>query len=147
METLNITGEIQNLRKDRKAVQINNEWYNFFKGVSEEYKKGDYVTVNYSIKGTFKNASKISIVEKKEPIPQVIKYTHETQVNPKIQMSREALSKNLDSMPNQTQNTILMNVSNIICRSMEEGKAYTEEEMTKVIIKLTGDFKKAFELL
>ena len=42
-----ITGEIQSIRKDRKAFSINNVWYSQFKRLDDNIQKGLIVEVGY----------------------------------------------------------------------------------------------------
>lgn len=63
-ETKTIQGEVQNIRKDRKAIEIEEIWYQSnFNPISEDINKGDSVKIDYSIKGDFKNVVKIEKVE------------------------------------------------------------------------------------
>ena len=65
-ETKEISGEVQNIRKDRKAIEIEEVWYQSnFNPISEDINKGDNVKINYSVKGDFKNVVKIEKVESK----------------------------------------------------------------------------------
>lgn len=57
--TEQIIGEIQNFKIGRKALAINNIWYNSFKEVSPDLKKGDLVKIEYTVKDNFKNIKSI----------------------------------------------------------------------------------------
>ena len=59
-----IIGEIQNFKIGRKALAINNIWYNSFKEIDSNLKKGDLVKIEYSIKNNFKNIK--SIIKQEE---------------------------------------------------------------------------------
>lgn len=67
---MEILGEIQNVRKDSKGIQINNDWYMFFKP-NKEIKKGDYVSLEYKENKGFKNIKNIAIVEEVKEIKEV----------------------------------------------------------------------------
>ena len=96
---MEIQGEVQNIRKDGKALQIENEWYQFFKP-NKNVKKGDYVSLDYTENKGFRNIKKIAVYEKevKEEVKQEIK--------PKV-LDNE---KKLDTT---TFNTILMTAKDI----------------------------------
>ena len=42
-----IQGEVQNIRKDSKAIQINNEWFSGFKVL--RFNKGDNIEIEYFV--------------------------------------------------------------------------------------------------
>lgn len=131
-----ITGEIQAIKRDRKAIQINSIWYNSFKPLMESFNKGDTVKLLFNKKGTFNNISSIEKFKFYEPVP-AIEQLNEIRLD---------IMDSLD-IPNQTQNTIIMCTKDIIVASINEGKGYTEIEMTNVIKKLTKDFIEAYKLL
>lgn len=54
-EVNSITGEVQNIRKDKKALQINNEWYNSKFKVLDNVNKGDKINLQYKENKGFKN--------------------------------------------------------------------------------------------
>jgi hypothetical protein len=122
METKEITGTIQAIRKDFKALEINNEWFNFFKANSE-FKKGNIVVISYSVNQGFNNIKKITLTESKPEI------------------------KELKSIPNQTQNTILMNVKDIIIADLNNKTTFSREEIKTKILSLTDCFKEAYNKL
>lgn len=73
METKEISGEVQNIRKDRKAIQIENVWYSSnFKAIPETINKGDNVLIKYTEKGQFKNVKSIEKldIEESEKAPE-----------------------------------------------------------------------------
>jgi len=64
---MEIEGEIQNIRKDRKALQIDNEWYNsHFKLIPNDIQKGDFVKILFVIKNDFKNIKSVQVFKKAE---------------------------------------------------------------------------------
>ena len=59
-----VEGEIQSIRKDRKALAIEGVWYQSnFKLIPEEFKKGDFVKVTFNKKGEFNNVKSIEKVK------------------------------------------------------------------------------------
>ena len=62
---MEINGEIQNLRKDRKALQIEGIWYNSnFKELDKDLKKGMNVLIKFTKKGDFNNIKSVEILDK-----------------------------------------------------------------------------------
>ena len=56
-------GEIQAIRKDFKAFEIENSWYNVFDNSLKDFKKGDNVKVEYVENKQFKNIKSIKLIE------------------------------------------------------------------------------------
>ena len=62
---MEINGEIQNLKKDRKALQIDGIWYNSnFKELDKEIEKGMNVLIKFTKKGDFNNIKSVEILDK-----------------------------------------------------------------------------------
>ena len=57
-----ITGEIQNIKKDMKGLQINNIWYSSFK-VLDSYEKGQTVKITYTENKGFNNIKDIELID------------------------------------------------------------------------------------
>lgn len=133
---LETEGKIERIRKDRKAVSLGfDEWYNSnFKLISEEFKVGDYVKIVFN--------------EKKEDnkIFKNLKSMAKTKQEP-IKVTELDIEVKKKEIPNQTENTILMCVKDIIVKSIEQGKSYESDELTYVIKKLTNDFLEAYKIL
>ena len=72
IETKQIEGEIQNVRKDFKAIEISNEWFNFF-NPNKELVKGDKVKIIYTEKKkedkVFNNIKNVEIIKEARVIP------------------------------------------------------------------------------
>lgn len=66
---MNITGEVQNIKSNRKSLQIDNNWYNSFNLLPEEINKGDYIEIVYVTKKVdnkeFNNIRSINKIESK----------------------------------------------------------------------------------
>jgi hypothetical protein len=56
-------GEIQAIRKDFKAFEIENSWYNVFDNSLKDFKKGDNVKIEYVENKQFKNIKSIKLIE------------------------------------------------------------------------------------
>lgn len=67
----NTQGEIQNIRKDGKAIAILGNWYNSFKEI-KDLKKGDEITLIYNENKkdnkVFKNIKSYKLIEKVKQI-------------------------------------------------------------------------------
>ena len=62
---MEINGEIQNLKKDRKALQIDGIWYNSnFKELDKEIEKGMNVLIKFTKKGDFNNIKSVEILDR-----------------------------------------------------------------------------------
>lgn len=109
---MEILGEIQNVRKDSKGIQINNDWYMFFKP-NKEIKKGDYVSLEYKENKGFKNIKNIAIVEE-------VKEIKEVPNKPKLELT--------------TLNTIIMCAKDIKIAFMDKNKNIKFKEITKEIL-------------
>lgn len=59
-----VEGEIQTIKKDRKALTIENVWYNSFTEINKEFNKGDYVKISFGQKGDFNNIKSLVKVQK-----------------------------------------------------------------------------------
>ena len=66
MESI-IEDMIQAIRKDRKAIEIMGAWYQSFKPISEDFKRGDLVKVSYKENKGFINI--VSIEKISLPMP------------------------------------------------------------------------------
>ena len=139
MET---SGNIERIRNDRKAVSLGyGEWYNSFKEISKDFNKGDYVKIVFNEKKVddkvFKNLKSMVKIKKDITI---------TQDKPKENQTNDS-EIGIYQIPNQSVNTVLMNVKDIITKEIECGTKYSPEEISVKIIKLTKDFKKAYIVL
>jgi hypothetical protein len=59
----NKEGIIQRIKSDRKALAIENEWYNSFKPLDDSIKVGQEVKLVYSLKGDFKNIKSLNQIK------------------------------------------------------------------------------------
>jgi hypothetical protein len=75
----NKTGEVQTIRKDRKAIAIENVWYSSsFQEIPEDINKGDIVELTFSQKGLFKNIKNIKKSNNLKEVPKAIPCQEET---------------------------------------------------------------------
>ena len=66
-------GIIQRIKSDRKALAIENIWYNSFKPLTDDIKVGNEVKLTYGIKGDFKNIKSLEPIKNETKIlPQEI---------------------------------------------------------------------------
>lgn len=87
-----VTGEIQTIRKDKKAIQVLGEWYQSRFKVLDDLNKGDNIEIEYTENKGFKNIKKYSVLDN-EP-----KLTSKTE-------SKE--------IPRETINTLIMAMKDI----------------------------------
>jgi hypothetical protein len=119
-------GEVQTIKQDRKSFTIENIWFNNkFKELPNEFIKGSYVKVNYIIKNERNYWQSVEIIQK------------DLEVSTDIELN----------IPYQVSDTILMCVKDIICKELEIGKTFTEQELTSKIKRLTMDFKESYKLI
>jgi len=146
----NKEGIIQRIKSDRKALAIENVWYNSYKPLVDSIQVGNEVKLVYSVKGDFKNIKSVELIKNetmelpKEKIVQCYDF------KPNQIMTRENLNNGKllpKEIPNQTENTILMCVKDLICQDIQMDINYTPEELTSKISKLSLDFKKAYNKL
>lgn len=105
-----ITGEIQNIKKDMKGLQINNIWYSSFK-VLDSYEKGQTVKITYTENKGFNNIKSIEVI----PSVTVIK-------------------KESYNVSDTTVNTILMCSKEIYLNLFNKGEKVNMQEVTKTVI-------------
>ena len=127
MEVKTITGEIQNIKSNRKSFTINNEWFNNYTLLPEDLEKGQEWEVSYIVKEV--DNKKFNNIKKLTPII----------------TEKEVLLDKL--IPYQVADTILMNVKDIIISDINRGTDFTDQEMTDLIKKLTCDFVGAYKLI
>lgn len=78
-ETKEVIGEVQNIRKDRKGIQIEEIWYQSrFNLIPESINKGDVVLIKYSTKGDFNN---VVLIEKQNEIKKIETKISDTTLN------------------------------------------------------------------
>ena len=61
-------GIIQRIKSDRKALAIENIWYNSFKPLTDDIKVGNEVKLTYGIKGDFKNIKSLEPIKNETKI-------------------------------------------------------------------------------
>jgi len=74
-----VTGEIQNVRKDRKAFSINNIWYSQFKGLDDNLQKGLIVEVGYLVNA--KGYNNIQLINFPKIIEEPIREHNKVSIN------------------------------------------------------------------
>ena len=98
-EIKKITGEIQNIRKDRKALQIEEIWYQSnFNPIDESINKGDNIIIEYTEKGDFKNIKSINFSQDNSEIIEAesksIKLRDSTTINNLVMCSKDICISN-----------------------------------------------------
>lgn len=95
---MEIKGEVQAVRKDGKALQIENNWYQFFKP-NKAIQKGDIVKINYTVNKDFNNIKKLDYIEVEPEIKKESKVSNPEK--PKLKLDTTTL------------NTIIMSAKDI----------------------------------
>jgi hypothetical protein len=147
-------GSIYAFSKDRKSISVNGKWFRNYVPLKEDIIKGIDYKITYTVKKVgdteFNNIKSIVALENtklelKEKVIQGYEF------KPNVKYTKEQISNNEllpKQIPNQTQNTILMNINNLIIAEIESGDfSYTPEELTSKILKLSDDFKQAYNNL
>ena len=94
-----VIGEVQNVRKDFKAIAINNIWYSGFKVL--DFEKGDKVRIKYFVNNKgFNNIEDIFLIEENKQFKSEI-------------ISNLNKDTKSNEMSNQTFNSILINAREI----------------------------------
>jgi len=91
-ETKEITGDVQAIKKDRKAVEIENIWYSSqFKLIPDNIEKFDNVKVIYSQNKGFNNIVSIEkiVAENLKPNPEAWKKSFKDKENHVVQDNRK----------------------------------------------------------
>jgi hypothetical protein len=132
-------GIIQRIKSDRKALAIENIWYNSFKPLDNSIKVGNEVKLVYSIKGDFKNIKSL------EPIKNETKELLKEKV---VYLNNEKKDLNKDKpISNQTENTIILASTNILTTKISNGYKFTKEEFETKLNWLMQLFKKEYNKL
>ena len=56
-------GIIQRIKQDRKALAIENDWYNSFKPLSDDIIVGQEIKLVFEVKGNFRNIKSIELIK------------------------------------------------------------------------------------
>ena len=137
METI---GKIQRIKNDRKSVSLGyDNWYNSFKPISEDFKVGDSVKIVYTTKDvddkTFKNLKSMVKIKDEEQCKPIVIFKKEDSNNEKL------ISKQLT---NQTENSILMIVKDILVSEVNNGYKFDKESFESKAKELTKLFKEIY---
>ena len=126
-----IQDEVQAVRKDGKAIEIKNVWYNFFKP-NLNVKKGQIVKLSFKVNKGFNNIQKFKILEKLTELNNAGKLAIKPEINndPKI----------IRKLDNTTLNSILMVSATIFC---SKKNVLTYEQVVENVIK---GYKKILEI-
>ncbi len=92
MENKQVSGEVQAIRKDKKALQILGNWYQSNFKVLDDLNKGDWIILDFTEKGEFRNVKSYKTMPKIKPID----------------------SNNVKEVPTQTINTLVMCVKDLM---------------------------------
>jgi hypothetical protein len=106
-----VTGELQNIKKDFKAVQIEGIWYSSFKPLTD-LQKGQTVKILYLENKGFKNIKTIEIIPQVKPV----------------------ITKELYNIPDTTVNTIIMCSKEIYLNLFNKGTEIPLSEITEDVI-------------
>ena len=106
-----IIGEVQNLKKDFKAIQISGEWYSSFKPLTD-VQKGQTVKILYLENKGFKNIKTIEIIPLNKPTVITKEY----------------------NISDTTFNTILMCSKEIYLNFINKGERVNLKEVTEGVI-------------
>ena len=109
-----ITGIVQTIRKDRKAIKLNDEWYSSFKTLPNDLEVGENINLTYKENKGFKNIQNFEYVSEKEG-----------------KIKPHPIEKKLSDT---TVNTILMCSKEILIAHMNKDIKITLEEVTKKVI-------------
>ena len=60
-------GIVQRIKADRKALAIENIWYNSYKPLENNIKLGDEIKLTYAVKGEFNNIRSIEVIKEAKP--------------------------------------------------------------------------------
>ena len=87
-----VEGIVQNLKKDFKALQIENIWYSSFKPL-KDIQKGMTVKLLYAENKDFKNIKTIEIIPQVKPVTElknpIVREVPDTSVNTILMVSKE----------------------------------------------------------
>ena len=130
-----ITGEIQNIKPNRKSLTINGTWFNSFTLLDDSIKKGQNVKITYSEKEVddkiFNNIK--SLVQVKKELPEEKNKT-ETKIDWKVTESRESKEKVTSMMISYIKDVAVAVITN--------SKEY--QDIDKVIENTTNQFIKSY---
>lgn len=130
MET--ISGEVQNIKGNNFVIE--GIWYNNqFKKLPNGFKKGINVEVTYLTKNN-RNFWKDIIIDEIKPA-----YVEDDVITQDLEIKKE--------IPNQTVNTILMNIKDILIQEISEGHTFTPEELITKSEILTKMFLQDYKII
>jgi prefoldin subunit 5 len=104
-------GEIQAIRKDFKALEIENSWYNAFDSSLKDFKKGDNVKIEFVENKQFKNIKSIQLIK------------------PNITNASNPIKQNKDTLASQ----ILSYSKDIFIELRKTDKQIRFEDITKLL--------------
>lgn len=136
-EIKSMNGEIKNIKRDGKAINVCGEWFNAFQtSTLSKFNKGDIVGITYVQKNNFNNIKTITLLESNnstlepKPLDQVLTPSN--------------LPKGLDS---SNKNTIIMCSKDIIIKIIKDHGSMSELEFNKTFDNIVNQLIKAYNKL